>query len=161
MYAVGDMPTLPTFPLPDAGILALAPAEMVRAALAMARKAYGVELAPTAPHLARLDALLAERTRAGEYTAERFPAMLALLVGAFTGEVLRLTVSGGDWGDRQDDIFATPLPFLLYTRGEYARQLNAVEDVMAYFWTGDGPPPYGYFQEQVAALRRLGFSLAG
>jgi len=133
---------------------------MVHAAIATARKAFGVELALTAPHLARLDALLAERTRAGEYTAERFPAMLALLVGAFTGEVLRLTVAGGDWGAREDDIFATPLPFLLYTRGEYARQINAVEDVMAYFWTGDGPSSYGYYQEQVAALRRLGFTAA-
>jgi hypothetical protein len=160
LYAVGAMPTQPPFPLPDTGILTLSPVEMAAAAVSTVRKAFGVDLDYTPRALARLDALLAERTRAGQYTAERYPAMLALLVGAYTGEVLRQTVAGGAWGEPHDDIFATPLPFLLYTRGEYARQINVVEDVMAYVWTGNGPSPYGYFTAQLEALRKLGFTIA-
>jgi hypothetical protein len=146
------------FPLPDAAIHTLPPADLAGAAASALHRAFGIDVGFTPRYLEQVDALLVARMSIGQYTPERYPAMLALLVGVFVGEVLRLAVAGGAWGETGDDIFATPLPFLLYTRGEYARQINVVEDVMAWFWTGGGPSPWGYYAEQVAALRKLGFT---
>jgi hypothetical protein len=153
------MPIRPTpFPLPDTAIMLLTPEEMAAAAVAAVRRGYGVELDYTPASLRRLDDGVVARMTPGQYPPARYPAALAMLLGAYAGEVLRRTVDGGKWGDRDEDIFATPFPFLLYTRGEYARQINVVEDVMAFLWSGDGLPPGAYCDEMLAALHRLGFT---
>lgn len=127
-------------------------------AVSTLRQAYGIELDYAPASLRRLDEIVLDRLFPGEYARERFPAMLALTIGAYTGEVLRRAVGDGMWGAIDEDLYGTPLPFLLFARGEYSRQVNVVEDIMTFLWMRDSAPPGEYVREHLTVLRRLGIT---
>jgi len=147
------------FPLPDPAIMALPPDALARVAVTIVRRAYGIELDNTLASLRRLEAVLPERCRLGQYTPETFPNALALALGAYLGVVLEHHLPDGQWGASAENLYRTPLPFLLFTRGEYARQINVVEDCLTLFWAGNGLLPYAYYAFHARGLERLGFAV--
>jgi hypothetical protein len=146
------------YPLPNPAIVQLSPEALARVAVTIVRRAYGLELDYSPGSLRRLDAVLRERCRLGQYTPETFPNALALTLGAYVGAVLQRHLPDGGWGTSAENLYRTPLPFLLFTRGEFARQINVVEDCLTLFWTGDGLLPRAYFDYQAQGLERLGFA---
>lgn len=156
------MPKLKTpYPLPDSSMQALPPVILAAAAAAALRRVYGIELDYTPESLERLEHVAREQFRLGEYRTESFPATMALAIGTYIAEMLRRHIEGGRWGVPEEDLFSTPLPFLLFSRAEYERQVNVVEDLMAYLWTGAGPSLPEYYAYQLDDFRRLGFSVHG
>ena len=145
------------FPIPDLSLLALPPASLAGIAISSIRRVYGIELDFSLAGLSRLDALLSERFCRGQYRAETFPTTLALTIGVYLGEMLRRLIDGGEWGQPIDNLYGTPLPFLLYSHGEYARQINVVEDILTLLWNGQGAFAIDYFHRQYQHLRKLGF----
>lgn len=155
------MPVLTTpYPLPDVAMLALPPSALAGVAVSIIRRVYNVEVDYTAAGLARLDTVMRAQLRVGAYTPETFPAVLALVLGAFLGEALLHHVPSGRWGDTDEDIYHTPLPFLIFTRGDYERQINTVEQMLTFFWTGDGYYPADYLAQQCGHLQRIGIAEA-
>jgi len=147
------------YPLPDSAIVQLPPHDLAQVAVSICRRVYGVELDYSRRSLHRLDGLLCERFRLGQYTAENFPGAFALALGAYLGAVLVRCLPDGQWGTSIDNLYRTPLPFLLFTRGEYERQLNVVEDCLTLLWTGDGLLPARYFNQNADGLRQIGFAI--
>ena len=147
------------FPLPDAALLEIPPDRLAEIALSTVRGVYGIALDFTLDSLARLDAVLSAQFCRGTYTAEQFPVNLALVVGVYFGELLRRQFAGGRWGEPIENLYRTPLPFLLYSRDgyEYERQINVVEDILALLWAGRGAFAVEYFYGQHRHLQRLGF----
>lgn len=145
------------YPLPDRTMLSLSPRELAGIAVAIIQRVYGVTLDESRAGVTRLDALLRGRFRLGCYTPDTFPAALAVALGAHLGEVLLRAVPGGRWGEHIENLYGTPLPFLVFTLGEYERQINVVEDMLTLLWRGDGLLPGDYFADQVRGLTRLGF----
>lgn len=146
------------YPLPDVALSTLPPDDLARVGVSIVRRVYGVELTPTRAGLTRLDALVRERLRPGRYTQADYPAVLALSLGAFLGVTLLELFPGGQWGESCENLYRTPLPFVLYTRGDYARQINVVEDFLTLMWSGEGLLPADYLTYQLDLLTRLGFS---
>jgi hypothetical protein len=144
------------YPLPDPVIVQLPPRELAQVAVNISRRVYSVELDSGRRSLGQLDRLLRERMRVGQYTSENFPGAFALALGAYVGIVLQHDLSGGQWGTSIENLYRTPLPFLLFSRGEYERQINVVEDYLTFMWTGDGLFPAAYFQHQERGLQQLG-----
>jgi|GEM_PF-2427922 len=144
------------YPLPDPGIVQLPPDALASVAVSIVRRVYGIDLDYTPGSLRRLNEVLRERFRLGQYTPETFPNALALALGAYAGVVLRRHLPGGEWGSSSENLYRTPLPFLLFTRGDYARQINVVEDCLTLFWTGEGLLPRDYFDYQARGLGKLG-----
>ncbi|HEY3418140.1 MAG TPA: hypothetical protein VGM23_14780 [Armatimonadota bacterium] len=100
-----------------------------------------------------------DQMRAGHYTRKSFPSALALVLGSYIGEVLRRRFDG-HWGEQIENLYGTPLPFLIFAHHEYERQINVVEDLMTYLWSGKGLSPREYLASQSAELARLGFTSA-
>ncbi len=147
-----------SYPLPDEEMRRLAPETLAAAARASLRSVYGVEVDFTRDGVARLDALLRTQFMVGRYTAETFPANLALTLGAYLGEVLRQLIPHGYWGQPDaDDLYCTELPFLVFSYQEREKQVNVVEDFLRYLWTGAGPSPRAYLEAQLTLLEQLGF----
>ena len=145
-------------PQPDDQMRRLAPETLAAAAQASLRAVYGVEPDYTRDGVARLDTLLHAQFLVGRYSAETFPANLALTIGAYLGEVLRRLIADGYWGQPDaDDLYRTALPFLVFSYQEREKQVNVVEDFLRYLWTGKGPSPRAYVDEQITTLQRLGF----
>lgn len=147
------------FPLPDPALQALPPAILANAAVAVLRRVYGVELDFTPASLERLERVAREQFRLGQYRRDSFPSTLALAIGAYLAEMLRRHIDNGCWGSSDDNLFGTPLPFLLFTHAEYARQVNVVEDLLHYLWTGAGPTLPDYYALQLDDFKRLGFAI--
>jgi len=148
------------YPLPDPAIVQLPPDALARVAVSIVRRAYGIELDFTPAGLRRLDEVLRERCRLGQYTPKTFPNALALALGSYLGIVLQRHLPAGQWGTSAENLYRTPLPFLLFTRGEYARQVNVVEDCLTLFWTGEGLFPREYYAFHARGLERLGFAVS-
>lgn len=144
------------FPLPDPALQALPPAMLAEAAVSVLRRVYGVELDYSPASLVRLDKLAHEKFRLGSYRPESFPTTLALAIGAYLAEMLRRHIDFCRWGDSSDDLYSTPLPFLLFSHTEYEQQVNVVEDLLFYLWRGTGPTLPEYFALQLADFQRLG-----
>lgn len=147
------------FPLPDPAIAQLTPDALAGVAASITRRAYGIELDYTPGSLKRLDAVLRERCRLGKYSAETFPTALALALGAYLGVVLQRHLPAGKWGTSAENLYRTPLPFLIFSRGELERQINVVEDCLTLFWMGEGLFPHEYYQYHARGLERLGFRM--
>jgi len=145
------------FPIPERALLELPPARLAAIAISSIRRVYDIELDFSLASLSRLDALLSERFRRGQYDAKNFPSTLALTIGVYLGELLRREIDGGEWGQQIENLYATPLPFLLFSRGEYERQINVVEDILTLLWRGQGAFAIDYFYRQYRHLQRLGF----
>jgi len=145
------------YPLPDPAIAQLTPDALAGVAASVARRMYGMELDYTPASLKRLDVVLRERCRLGQYTAESFPDSFALALGAYLGVVLQRHLPTGQWGTSAENLYRTPLPFLLFSRGEFERQINVVEDCLTLFWMGEGLFPHEYYQYHANGLERLGF----
>ncbi|MHB9110099.1 MAG: hypothetical protein ACYDCO_23865 [Armatimonadota bacterium] len=147
------------YPLPDPAIAQLPPDALAGVAASVARRMYGIELDYSPASLKRLNAVLGERCRLGQYTAESFPDSLALALGAYVGVVLQRHLPAGQWGTSAENLYRTPLPFLLFSRGEFERQINVVEDCLTLFWMGEGLLPHEYYQYHAHGLERLGFRI--
>ncbi len=148
------------YPLPDAALSTLPPAALGQVGVSIVRRIYGIELETTPCGLARLDALVRERLRPGRYTPADYPTMLALSLGAQLGLTLQQLHPGGQWGESGENLYRTPLPFLLYARSDHARQINVVEDFLTFMWSGDGLYPADYVAYYLQLLARLGFTCA-
>ena len=146
------------YPLPDLMIVQLPPEELAHIAVSIVRRVYGVELDYSRRSLARLDEVLRGRFRLGQYTVENFPGTFALALGAYVGAVLLRSLPAGQWGTSIDNLYRTPLPFILFSRGEYERQINVVEDCLTLLWTGGGLLPDAYYEYHAGGLHRLGFA---
>ncbi len=151
------MPTraLP-FPLPDDALLTLPPESLAASAVTTCAKVYTVTLDYTWASLARLDVLVSEHLRAGRYSRDSYPAVLALTLAAYVGELLRRQTPAGRWGTREENLYGTPLPFLVFTRPDHEMQINVGEDVMTALWH----PPVAlqaYAEAQVVTLGKAGF----
>lgn len=144
--------------MPPAALLQVPPSQLAASAVAVLRRVYSVELDYTRASLDRLDTLFAERFSVAQYTPETYPRMLALVVGAYVGEVLLRLVADGHWGTPEENLYRTPLPFLLFDRAEYARQINVIEDMCIHLWAGTVLPPGRYVDEHVTNLTRIGFT---
>lgn len=138
-------------------MLDLPPQALASAGVTTLRQVYGVTLEYSLSSLAQLDHLFVEQFRVGNYTPETYPAMLGLTIGAYMGEVLLRVVDGGHWGNPEENLFGTTLPFLLYSRPAQDRQINVVDYFLYLLWSGDGIPPRAYLQQQIDQLTRLGF----
>ena len=138
---------------------ALPPAILANAAVAALRRVYGIELDFSAASLQRLEQVARAQFRLGHYRTESFPSTLALAIGTYIAEMIRRRVADCCWGEYDDNLYSTPLPFLLFSRAEYARQVNVVEDLLNYLWTGTGPTLPDYFALILDDLRRLGFTI--
>ncbi len=147
------------FPLPEPSLQALPPAMLATAAVAVLRRVYGIELDYTPASLERLERVAREQFRLGEYRRESFPATLALAIGAYIAEMIRRHIDDCRWGASDEDLYCTPLPFLVFSRREYERQVNVVEDLMSYLWSGAGPTFPEYFAYQLEDFKRLGFRI--
>lgn len=148
-----------SYPLPSADLLAIPPDTLAASALASVQRIYGITLDFSLESLHRADVLCREHLRIGHYRQADFPAALALTLSAYVGEVLRRHVTGGHWGHRDEEVYGTPLPFLVFSVEEHERQINVVEEMMAFLWSGKGLPPHAYVQAQLDGLRQLGFTV--
>lgn len=149
------------FPLPPEQIRSLSPPLLASAALGPLQRVYGVTLDFSMGSLARADDALRRHFRVRRYAVGDYPATLALNIAAYVGEVMRRQMPGGRWGLPEEELYGTPLPFLLFTHHEHEVQINVVEDLMRYLWSGDGCAPHNYAAQQFAALRRAGFPTTG
>ncbi len=147
------------FPLPDPAMQALPPAILAEAAVAVLRRVYGVELDYSPTSLERLERLAREKFRLGHYRPESFPTTLALAIGTYLAEMLRRHIDNCRWGDADEDLYSTPLPFLVFSRVPYERQVNLVEYLLYYLWRGSGPTLPEYFALQLDDFRHLGFAI--
>jgi len=155
------MPKLKTpYPLPDPAMQALPPAILAAAAVAALRRVYAIELDYTPASLERLEQVARGQFRLGQYRPESYPATLALAIGTYIAEMLRRQIESARWGEADEDLYGTPLPFLVFSRSEYERQVNVVEDLMTYLWTGTGPSLPEYYTLQLDDFRRLGFAIS-
>ncbi|MHB9024545.1 MAG: hypothetical protein ACYC7E_10270 [Armatimonadota bacterium] len=148
-------PRIPTFPLPKA-LLDLHPRDLASSAVASLAQVYGIRLDYSPASVAALDGLVREQLRVGRYKKQNFPGALALVISAYVGEVLRRWFDG-HWGEPVENLYGTPLPFLIFTHHEYERQVNVVEDLMTYLWSGTGLSPRQYLESRSAMLQQLGF----
>jgi hypothetical protein len=145
------------FPLPDASLMALPPATLAASAVSTCARVYGTTLDYTPGSLARLDAMIAAHLRAGRFTAENFPAMLALSLAAYVGETLRRLAPAGRWGTREENLYGTRLPFLVFARPDHELQINVGEDVMTALWRDPRVSLARYAETQVGVLKQTGF----
>jgi len=144
-----------SFPIARSSITSFA----AEAAVAVLRRVYNVELDYSPASLERLERLAREKFRLGHYHPESFPTTLALAIGAYLAEMLRRHIADCRWGESKEDLFSTPLPFLVFSRAEYERQVNVVEDLLYYLWHGNGPSLPEYFALQLEDFRHLGFAI--
>ncbi len=147
------------FPLPDSTCKRCRRPCWPRRRCAVLRRVYGLELDYSPASLVRLEQLAREKFRLGRYRPESFPTTLALAIGAYLAEMLRRHIDHCRWGEIDEDLYSTPLPFLVFSRAEYERQVNVVEDLLYYLWRGTGPSLPEYFACSSMISGRLGFAI--